>query len=158
MTRKDWVSAEIDRVYPDPESQIRQSVIALMSTWQRMVVFGLKSAAERQEVIEAFSALAAQKAIPDPARTRSESVSKSRVWAPANMYYRMSSIARVRPDYDDSDDGWKVNAREGRIIGVRGGYMIIRFDNEVEGAPLEFRGRPADIQVDISHLENRGNA
>lgn len=150
MKNTNWVSAEIDRVYPDQDSSVRQGIVAMMSTWHRMVLFNLKSQEERQEVIDAVVALTAHKPIPEV--NKSTPSSKSRVWAPANLYYRMSSVARVRPDYDSSDQGWKVNAREGRIVGVRGGYMIVKFDNEIDGAPSEFRGRPRDIEVDISHI------
>ena len=150
MKSSNWTSAEIDRVYPDPNSPVRQAIVAMMSTWQRMVLFGLKSHEERQEVVDGIVALIAHRPIPESRGDRSST--PTRVWAPAHLYYRVSSIARVRPDYDSSDQGWKVNAREGRIVGVRGGYMIVRFDTSIEGAPSEFRGRPHDIEVDISHI------
>ena len=152
---KNWISAELDRVYPDPESIERKSLNALLYTWQRMVSFGLKSVKTREEVLAAFLALAENRSIPDSLVHDSEQ--DTRVWAPAGRYYRMSNIARVRPDFSSDEDAWMFSAREGRIVGIRGGYMIIRFSDEIDGAPSEYRGRPADIEVDISHIKSEGS-
>lgn len=144
--------AELDRVYPDPSDPVRKGVVALLSTWDRMVMVDLKTQEDRRQAIDAFSALVQKRSIPEPEARQSEN---SPVWAPASQYYRMSTKARVRPDYASGDNSWKFNAREGQIVGVRGGYMIVKFDTDIKGAPSELRARPRDFEVDISHLSSK---
>lgn len=146
--RHRWALAELDRAMPDTESRVRQAVVALLSTWNRMAAIGLSTEDERTEALEAFRLLCSGERLPEP----DGSAAVPRVWGPADLYYNVAPVLRTRTDLVQGADGWRVNGREGTLVGVRGGYFIVRFTEELDGGPQEYRGRPTDFEADVTDL------
>lgn len=108
---------------------------------------------DASRVADQFSSLCKKRRITD------DSDGSDRVWGPASQYHSYTSVGRVRiPDESQREDTWKVQGRTGVIIGKRHGYFIMEFNDNlvgVEGMPMEYRGRPTDFEVDITHLHDR---
>lgn len=145
-----WALNELGRVFPNPDNLTRQTVTALLSVWSRMTVFA-GSKLDVDDALDVFASLARGQQLHFGDATPSADASP-RVWAPAATYANLSNLGRVRPDFDDGPDGWKVNGRVGDVVSVRRGDLILSFHEHMDGAPDEFRSHVKDFEVDISHL------
>ena len=117
-------------------------VTALLSVWTR-VGDEDKKGLDRDDALRAFTALV-------NGETLVEKVEEvPRKWVPAKTYSHLTTVARVRSDYDPGPDGWKLNGRIGSVQAVRRGNLILHFDDGLEGAPVEFRSDINDFEVDI---------
>ena len=151
MARMKWAQQELERAYPDPESPVRQMVTALLSMWARVHTYtrGTEQTRVQQEAVEVFALLTYGRPLND-----SGDPEPARVWGDAVRYHGVSEIARVRQNYDTSVDGWKFNGREGTIVGIRHGDVIVEFTTPLEGAPSNGRFRLTDLESDITHLSS----
>lgn len=143
----EWARAELHAVYPDPANSVRKAVTALLSVWTR--VDGM-SGEDQAQAVSVFSSLALLSPLDKP-----DDAGPLRVWAPASQYAATGArYARVRMDTLPEDTHWMVEGRVGEIIGLRHGIVTVKFLEDREGAPMEFRGTVHDFDVDISHLVN----
>jgi hypothetical protein len=143
----DWALKRLDAKYPG-ESDTKKAVTALLSVWVRIP-------REQQKSLDRDAALKDFVDLVDGTDIIEEVPENNRVWGPASQYHTYSQNARVRTDYDTSSQGWKFNGREGVIIAVRRGSMIIEFSDALSGAPAELRDVPSSFEVDITHLVDR---
>lgn len=142
-----WARAELEKVYPDPGHSVRKAVTALLSVWTRVDEM---SGENQAEAVDAFSRLATLMPLDKP-----EAEGPQRVWAPASQYAATGAqFARVKLDTLPADAHWMLEDRVGEVVSLRRGIMTIKFTDEREGAPVEFRGTVHDFDVDISHLVN----
>jgi hypothetical protein len=149
QSKHKWAVGEVDSRYPDPETPERKCLYALLHVWERLESFAgeTKQQPDRDEVLDAFVKLVRGETIADP-----DLVEAKRAWAPAGQFVEVGASARVRTDYEDGPDGWRLNGRTGRIVGLRRGSVVLEFDKPLEGAPDGFRGTVKDVEVDITAL------
>ena len=153
-----WALGELEKAYPSPDNLTRQAVTAMLNIWGRMTLFAGTQHANinREEALDVFMKLARGQTLGVEATLAPSAEGEpevARTWWPAKTYGSMSRVARVRPDYDPSVDGWKLNGRVGAIVDLRGGRMAVDFFETLAGAPGHLRGTVADFEVDLSHLE-----
>ena len=143
-----WALGELENEYPDPNNKNRKMITALLTMWNNVAMMD-NDLLDDEAVLDDFASLIRGKSL------KTDTPEEARAWAPASQYATYSSRARVRPDYDTGADGWKLNGREGEIITIRRGELIVRFDEELPGAPAEIRAGLAAFDVDISHLKRK---
>ena len=153
-----WALGELEKAYPSPDNLTRQAVTSLLNVWGRMAMFADTQHVNinREEALDVFTRLARGQTLGVEATPKHSAESEpevARSWWPAKTYGSRSRVARVRPDYDTSVDGWKLNGRVGAVVDLRGGRMAVDFFEALAGAPGHFRGNVADFEVDLSHLE-----
>ena len=145
-----WAMKQVDAKYPSSDSPSRQTLIALMSVWTRMQQMHGDSLDEITVVDDFRKLCHSENLIPLEVVNDESSV----VWGPASQFHAYNDMARTRVDLKSGDDAWKLNGRTGVIVGKRNGYFIIEFNDALDGAPIQYRGRPDDFEIDITHLSS----